>query len=170
MNQVPVVHKLAEILGKDILPFLKTCKRGQEYMKDYYVLTSISNDPWSDACLLGNLEWVKYLHFTDHKGYEDNFDFAAANGYLEICKFLYEVGRGYSDFSMHIAATNGHIEVVKFLCSIGMSCRDSTIDFALLYRKYEVAICLVNYKGYARLNDFINRRSKINLGSRVPNQ
>ena len=160
INQVPVIHTLAELLGKNLIPLLKTCKRGQEYKKDYYVLTCMSDDPWSDACGHGDLEWVKYLHNTNHEGYDDNFDFAAAYGRLEVCKFLYEVGRGYSDFSLHIAATGGHIDVVKFLCGLGMNCRDSTIDFAALYRKYDVANYLATvYKGYLTLNGFLNRHA-----------
>jgi len=119
LNQVPVIHILSDILGERIRPLLKTCKRGQEYNRDYYVLTNIYKDPWHVACVRGDLGWVKHLHETSYEPKHPYLmNYACEFDHFEVVKYLHSIGEPCDGKSVDFAYRNGNIEMVKFLATM----------------------------------------------------
>jgi len=133
IQQIPVIHKLSELLGKDVLPLLMTCKRGTEYLtKDYYVLTNMYEDSWDVACERKDLKWIKFM--CANKIPDDNVAMCHAfyYGSLEIIKYLYSVGKQIDNDCMSwltMRNASGRYEFLKFLHDVGKEIPNSVADY-----------------------------------------
>lgn len=127
LEHIPVIHKLSELLGKNVFPLLITCKRGAEYTNDYEVLTNMYENPWSVACERRNLEWIKFMVFNETPDDEISMCCAFYYGSLEIIKYLHSVGKEIDKYCLSwltVRDASGRYEFLEFLHSIGKEIPD----------------------------------------------
>ena len=74
-------------------------------------------DRWTEACIRGELEIVKWLHENRTVGCSKSaMDWAADCGQLDVVKWLHENRtEGCTTDAMDWAAMNGHLNIVKWL-------------------------------------------------------